>query len=195
LFIGGEKDRTLYAKIAGRDGTYKMLPSPFAGVVESRHAVVGKNILLMAGFDRKDIFAIDAESIVDFLSESESVLMWSEQRIAHSIEDIAVVDGSPDTVILTLSDGSFRLVPITVRFVQDNLVLNTSTAEGICLEDLGGEILSPIVRVAHNGHLILADRHNTSALLRFDRSTNFGPKFVDMVRRTMMRKLSAHSLS
>lgn len=193
LFIGGEKDRTLCAKIAGRVGTYKMLPSPYAGVVESRHAVVGKNILLTAPFDRKDIFAIDAESLVDFLLEPESVLMWSEQRIAHNIEDIAVVDGSPDTVILTLSDGSFRLVPITVRFVQDKLVLNPSTAEGICLEDLGGEVLSPIVRVAHNGHLILADRHNSPTLLRFDRSTNFGPKFEDMVSRATTHQLSAHT--
>lgn len=193
LFIGGEKDRTLCAKIAGRDGTYKMLPSPYAGVVESRHAVVGKNILLTAPFDRKDIFAIDAESLVDFLSEPESVLIWSGQRIAHNIEDIAVVDGSPDTVILTLSDGLFRLVPITVRFVQDNLVLIPSTTDGICLEDLGGEILSPVVRIAQNGHLILADRHNTT-LLRFDRSTNFGPKFEDMVSRATARTLSAHTI-
>lgn len=193
LFVGGEKDRTIYAKIAGRDGTYKMLPSPYAGAVESRHAVVGKNILLTAPFDRKDIFAIDAESLVDFLSGSETVLLWSEQYIAHNIEDIAVVDGSPDTVILTFSDGLFRLVPITVRFVGDNLVLNLSTADGICLEDLDGEILSPVVRIARNGHLILADRHNSSTLLRFDRSSNFGPKFEDMVHRATAHKLSVHT--
>ncbi|OGL99721.1 hypothetical protein A2318_03210 [Candidatus Uhrbacteria bacterium RIFOXYB2_FULL_45_11] len=194
LFIGGEKDRTLCAKIAGRDGTYKMLPSPYAGVVESRHAVVGKNILLTASFDQKDIYAIDAESLVDFLSEPESVLVWSEQRIAHNIEDIAVVDGSPDTVILTLSEGSFRLMPITVRFEKDDLVLRPGVSEGICLADLGGEILSPVVRIAWNGHLVLADRHNTSTLLRFDRSSNFGQKFEDMISRATSHQLTSRPL-
>lgn len=192
LLIGRCEDRTLCAKIVGRKETYKMLPSPYAGAVESRHALVGRNILLTAEFDRNTIYGIEADSLVDYLTESGSVLMWAEQRIGHKIEDLAIIDGSSDAVILTLTDGEFRLVPAIVRFVRDHLVLNPSTAEGIRIEDLNGEMMSPVVRITRNGQLVLADRHGGSALVRFEHPATFGPKFENMVVCATSRHLSAH---
>ncbi|MCX6714305.1 MAG: hypothetical protein NTX72_00640 [Candidatus Uhrbacteria bacterium] len=192
LLIGRGGDRTLCAKIVGRKETYKMLPSPYAGVVESRHALVGRNILLTAEFDRNMIYGIEADSLVDYLTEPESVLVWAQQKIGYGIEDLAVVDGSSDTIILTLTDGEFRLVPMLVRFMREDLVLSPSTAEGIRITDLDGEILSPVVRIARNGQLILADRHSGSTLVRFDRPATFGPKFENMVACAITRRLSAH---
>ena len=192
LLIGNGGDRTMCAKIVGREGTYKMFPSPYAGVIESRHAVVGKNILLTAAFDRNIIYGIEADSMVDYLAEPESALIWADQKIGHNIEDLAVVDGSSDTVILTLADGEFRLVPMIVRLVHDDLMLSPSTAEGIRLEDLDGEILSPIVRIARSGKITLADRQSGMTLLRFERPSAFGSKFEDMVTRAISRQLSAN---
>ncbi len=191
LLIGRDGDRTLCAKIAGREDTYRMLPSPFASATESRHVVVGRNILLTAAFEGNTIYGIEADSLVDYLTDHESVLMWSAQRIGHSIEDFAVVDGTSDTVILTLADGEFRLAPMIVHFNRDNLALSPSVVEGISFKDFDKEIISPVVRVARSGRIVLADRRNTSAFLRFDHPSSFGSKFENMFKRTVSHQLSA----
>lgn len=193
LLIGEGGDRTMCAKIVGHDGTYKMLPSPHVNAVESRHAVVGKNILLTAAFGKSTIYGIEAEMLAHYLADPKGFLMWIEQKIGFEIEDFAVVDGSYDAVILTVSTGEFRLIPMVVRFNKNHLEFHPSIDEGIRLEDLDGEVLSPVVRIARNGQIILADRHSGSTLVRFDRPSNFGPKFVQMVACATSHRLSAHS--
>lgn len=194
LLIGQGGDRTLCAKISGRDGTFKMLPSPFDQVVESRHAVVGKNILLTTEFGQNSIYGVEAESLVLYLTDPEGVLVWAHQNIGHGIEDFAVIDGSCDAVILTLANSEFRLLPMIVRFQANELEFRPSTLDGIRLSDLDGEILSPVVRIARNGQVILADRHSGSTLVRFDHPSTFGSKFEQMVISATTHRLFAHRM-
>ena len=192
LLIGQGDDRAMCAKIAGRNGTYKLLPSPFDQIVDPRHTVVGKNILLAAEFGQNKVYGVQMESIANYLQNAESTLVWTGQQIGYKIEDFAVVDGSHDTVILTIAEGEFRLIPTVVRFNGTHLEFRPSMADGVRLEDLGGEILSPIVRIARNGEITLADRHNHTTFIRFEQPANFGPKFEQMVARAASHRLSAH---
>ncbi len=188
LLIGKSGDRMMAGYIQGRQNSFGFLTDPFGPNVAMRNALVGTNVFLCAKSGGKQLCGVTAEDIVDFLTDENPnrVLLWSYVQLGCNIEDIAIVDGARDIMILTLIDGKYRLLPSYVRFNNEGKMrLVACPIDGVRTDDLSGDILSPIVRITKEGMLIFADRTQGASSVRFDHAQSFGSKVQSMITNSL----------
>lgn len=189
LLIGNEGERTIVGQITERTNTFKVIANPNNNKVQARHVIVD-NAVLTVGFGTKTIYGIDTEMIKTYLTGKTDKIKWTNTTFDYGIEDIALVGGVENTVIVTVQDKNLRLIPAIVRFEDRTLKVVPSIKEGVKLDDLGGEIVSPVVRVTTDGRVILT---NPTTTLHFDLFTNFGKTFENMITRATRGQLAIYA--
>ena len=156
----------------------KTTVDPFLGSQQPRHAIVG-NMLLAAVYNQAHVFAVNADLISAFLLIDDITLPWQRITIgSQQIEEIGVIDGVHDKVLLTFGKGKFRFMPFLVRF-RNNFELTAIRVEGILLEEVAG-VHRPVTRLSLKTERVVLVC-GEQQVLEFQSTTRVGDRFSQMM--------------
>jgi hypothetical protein len=195
LFIGREGKRSITAQITGSPGEVMRLSAPFIGESQMRCAIISNEILVVCGKGIGKVYVASSKMIKDVIAGKHDIDAWVEFTLANqSIEDVAIVDGSPDTIILTIEGGEHRLLPVVIRQGNERFSFMPALLDGLATRQIKG-VCSPVVRVNHTANFVsIADKNGASSTVRFHRPEVFGKEFVVLIEKATLGKLSVHSI-
>lgn len=195
LLIGDQGERIISGFIYNRPGTFAFVTSPFGSNLSVRNAIVGTNALVCATSGNKYVCGTTAEDLVDHFTSEEfdNTFYWSHTRMGCDIDDIAVVDGSHNTIIFTFKEGEYRHMPAYIFFDRGGkMKLLMCPNEGVRASEIKGEMPAALVRVNTSESILFVDQDGSSFTICFDSAKQYGESFERMIERALSQNLSGN---
>ncbi len=148
ILLGNTNKRVVVAANHRIVDTFTTIPTPTSG--PARYATIDESAFAAAAYNERRIYGLHVVQIANLIDGSMNPLEWRDTRINDgNVVELAIVDGAPGKLLLTLAGSEHRYVPVDVRFTQGvlqlNLDLKNATPAVANLDQ------PPIVRINANG--------------------------------------------
>ncbi len=156
LLIGRDSVRTKVGMISKDTESYKVIGSDFVDTVDN--TLVNANsprFLLESVYGTNVVNVVSAEQISKYLSGEMDELAWAEFQTPGNVTEISLGVDNTDNFILSLDDGEYAAIPVSVGIDDDTIQLIPHSAFGVKVADLGEDVELPrITRASHTAGLI-----------------------------------------